>query len=156
MHSSLVPRASDEGSGIIQGSSSNSPGTGGHGHSACPETKRSDLDALFAEVMHTSEARTESDGDEQFWTNELDEPPMTGSIIIVNASSGPCHVFVSKYSYSQGDDSWFTLGPGQRDSWARNNWELVAFKNDGDSDRSGVYVRADTTVVYHSLHNVST
>ncbi|KAI0631114.1 hypothetical protein C8Q77DRAFT_1159815 [Trametes polyzona] len=81
---------------------------------------------------------------------------MGGSIIVINASSGPCHVFVSKYSHSSGHDDWFTLGPGQRDSWSRDGWEVVAFKNDGDTDRSGVYVNTNSTVTYHDLHNITT
>lgn len=81
---------------------------------------------------------------------------MTGSIIIHNASSGPCHVFVSKYSNSSGSDDWFILQAGQSDSWARNNWELVAFKNGDDTDRGGVYVRVDSTVTYHGVHNITT
>ncbi|KAH9855364.1 hypothetical protein C2E23DRAFT_815531 [Lenzites betulinus] len=80
---------------------------------------------------------------------------MTGSIIVFNATSSPCHVFVSKYSRSSADDSWFTLAPGARDSWARDGWEVVAFKNDRDSDRGGVYVRVDSTVTFHGLHNIT-
>ncbi|KAI0631126.1 hypothetical protein C8Q77DRAFT_1159828 [Trametes polyzona] len=81
---------------------------------------------------------------------------MAGSIIVVNASSSPCQVFVSKYS--GGNDNWFTLAPGQSDSWARDGWELVAFKS-GDAnynDRAGVYVRANSTITYRGLHNIST
>ncbi|KAI0737933.1 hypothetical protein C8Q80DRAFT_283812 [Daedaleopsis nitida] len=78
-----------------------------------------------------------------------------GSIIVVNASSQTVSCFVSKYSNSGGDDSWFTLSPGQRDSWGRNGWELVAFKNAGDTNRGGVYTRVDSTVTFHDFNNIS-
>ena len=77
-----------------------------------------------------------------------------GSIIVVNASSQTISCFVSKYSNSGADDNWFTLSPGQRDSWGRNGWELVAFKNANDSKRAGVYVRANSTVTFHSFDNI--
>lgn len=80
---------------------------------------------------------------------------MTGSIIIHNATSQVCHVFVSKYSNNSANDSWFALQPGQSDSWGRNGWELVAFKNENDSDRGGVYVRVDSTVTYNGLNNIN-
>ncbi|KAI0737949.1 hypothetical protein C8Q80DRAFT_1275982 [Daedaleopsis nitida] len=78
-----------------------------------------------------------------------------GSIIVVNASNQTVSCFVSKYSNSGGDDSWFTLSPGQRDSWGRNGWELVAFKNAGDTNRGGVYTRVDTTVTFHDFNNIT-
>ncbi|KAI0822986.1 hypothetical protein BC628DRAFT_1411990 [Trametes gibbosa] len=81
---------------------------------------------------------------------------MTGSIIVINATASPCHVFVSKYSRPSAHDDWYTLAPGTRDSWARDGWEVVGFKNDNDSDRGGVYVRVNTTVTYGGLHLIST
>ncbi|PIL25789.1 hypothetical protein GSI_11539 [Ganoderma sinense ZZ0214-1] len=77
-----------------------------------------------------------------------------GSTIIVNASGSAIYAFVSKYSNSSGDDSWFELQPGARDSWGRNGWELVAFKNVNDSQRAGVYVPVDKTVTFHSFGNI--
>ena len=78
-----------------------------------------------------------------------------GSIIIINNSSSTCHVFVSKYTQSDGSDDWYTVGPGQRDSWTRNaGWELVAFRSEDNSDRSGVYVRVNSTVQFNGLHNL--
>ncbi len=79
-----------------------------------------------------------------------------GGILVVNSTSSPGSVFVSKYSNSKGDDSWYTLAAGARDTWDRSNWELVAFKNSGDTDRAGVYVRTNTTVTFHSLANITT
>ncbi|KAI0763086.1 hypothetical protein BD413DRAFT_484570 [Trametes elegans] len=78
-----------------------------------------------------------------------------GSIIVVNASSSPLHVFVSKYN--GGNDDWFTVQPNARDSWSRKSggWEVVAFKNSDDTDRAGRYVRVDSTVTYRSLSNIS-
>ncbi|KAI0631119.1 hypothetical protein C8Q77DRAFT_1159820 [Trametes polyzona] len=81
-------------------------------------------------------------------------PQMTGSIIVINESANPCHVFVSKFSVITGNDGWFTLAPGQRTSWGRNGWELVAFKNRQDTDRAGVYVAANSTVVFRSLREI--
>ncbi|KAI8969778.1 hypothetical protein BD414DRAFT_502618 [Trametes punicea] len=78
-----------------------------------------------------------------------------GSIIVSNASSSPITVFVSKYSNSSGDDSWFTVPANTRESWDRNGWELVAFKNANDTDRAGVYVRVESTVTFHSLSNIT-
>ncbi|EIW55180.1 uncharacterized protein TRAVEDRAFT_51309 [Trametes versicolor FP-101664 SS1] len=83
-------------------------------------------------------------------------PIMTGSIIVYNATSEPCHVFVSKYSRQSAHDDWYVLQPGQRDSWERDGWEFVGFKNADDTDRSGVYVRVNTTVTFNGLHNLST
>ncbi|OJT14024.1 hypothetical protein TRAPUB_9414 [Trametes pubescens] len=80
---------------------------------------------------------------------------MTGSIIVHNATSEPCHVFVSKYSRQSANDDWYVLQPGQRDSWARDGWEVVAFKNGDDTDRGGVYVRVNTTVTFNGLYNIS-
>ncbi|KAI0666556.1 hypothetical protein C8Q78DRAFT_984005 [Trametes maxima] len=80
---------------------------------------------------------------------------MPSSIIVANKSSVPIRVFVSKYTNSKGHDDWYTLAPGTSDSWERSGWELVAFKNDDDSDRSGVYVHANHSVTYHSLHNLT-
>ncbi|KAI0711015.1 hypothetical protein C8T65DRAFT_187148 [Cerioporus squamosus] len=78
-----------------------------------------------------------------------------GAIIIVNNSSSAVSVFVSKYSNSSGSDDWFSLGPGKSDSWTRNGWELVAFKNANDTDRAGRYVRQDAKVTYHDLANIT-
>ena len=78
-----------------------------------------------------------------------------GSIIVINNSTEACHVFVSKYSNKSASDDWFQVPPGQRESWQRNGWELVAFKNDGDTNRAGRYVRADTTVTFDGLGNIT-
>ncbi|KAL7277298.1 hypothetical protein ACG7TL_009154 [Trametes sanguinea] len=78
-----------------------------------------------------------------------------GSIIVINNSGSPISVFVSKYSNSDGSDAWFTLQPGGRDSWSRKGWELVAFKNAKDSNRTGVYVPADSTVTFDDMAHVS-
>ncbi|KAI0631130.1 hypothetical protein C8Q77DRAFT_1159831 [Trametes polyzona] len=80
---------------------------------------------------------------------------MTGSIIVVNNSGSPCHLFVSKYSRPSAHDDWYTLESGQRESWARDGWELVAFKNDDDTLRKGVYVRVNSTVTFHNIGNVT-
>ncbi|KAH9855363.1 hypothetical protein C2E23DRAFT_619483 [Lenzites betulinus] len=81
---------------------------------------------------------------------------MTGSIIVINNTSSPITLFVSKYSRPSANDNWFTLAPGARDSWARDGWELVAFKNGNDTDRGGVYVKVNSTVTFNGLHAIAT
>lgn len=78
-----------------------------------------------------------------------------GSIIVINSSSSHILVFVSKYSNPQGYDDWFKLAPGHRDSWSRSDWELVAFKDDNDTDRAGVYVRVNSCVTFKSFKEIS-
>ena len=79
---------------------------------------------------------------------------MTGSIVVINNSFTPCHVFVSKYTNKSASDDWYTIPVAQRESWQRNGWELVAFKNDADTERAGKYVRVDSTVTFTSLGNI--
>ncbi|KAI0674547.1 hypothetical protein C8Q78DRAFT_1015462 [Trametes maxima] len=76
------------------------------------------------------------------------------SIIVSNKSSSPITVFVSKYTNPRGSDRWYTLAAGAHDSWERNGWELVAFKNSNDSHRTGVYVYTNQAVIFHSMHHV--
>ena len=78
-----------------------------------------------------------------------------GAIIVVNNSSAAIHVFVSKYSNSNGSDEWYTIAAGKRDSWARSGWELVAFKNANDTDRAGTYVPVNSEVVFTDLAHVT-
>ncbi|KAI0676445.1 hypothetical protein C8Q78DRAFT_1073250 [Trametes maxima] len=73
------------------------------------------------------------------------------NIIVINKSSSAVSAFVSKYSNSDGDDSWFNLAPGARDSWNRAGWELVAFKNANDSNRAGVYVPSNAVVTFNDF-----
>ncbi|KAI9067858.1 hypothetical protein FKP32DRAFT_1562880 [Trametes sanguinea] len=77
-----------------------------------------------------------------------------GSIIVINSSGSTVAAFVSKYSNSGGDDGWFNLAAGGRDSWGRNGWELVAFKDSNDTTRAGVYVKVDSTVTFYSFSNI--
>ena len=78
-----------------------------------------------------------------------------GAIIVVNNSPAAIHVFVSKYSNSNGSDEWYTIAAGKRDSWARSGWELVAFKNANDTDRAGKYVPVNSEVVFTDLAHVT-
>lgn len=77
-----------------------------------------------------------------------------GAIVVINNSSGPIHVFISKYSNSNGSDEWYVLEAGKRDSWARNGWEVVAFKNGNDTNRSGRYVEVNSTVTFNNLGDI--
>ncbi|KAI0323944.1 hypothetical protein GY45DRAFT_1332085 [Cubamyces sp. BRFM 1775] len=78
---------------------------------------------------------------------------MSGRLVVVNNSSAPVSAFISKYSYSQGSDAWYSIPAGAADVWARNNWELIAFTT-GNDDRAGVYVRVNKTVIYNSLDDL--
>ncbi|CDO70368.1 hypothetical protein BN946_scf184999.g8 [Trametes cinnabarina] len=70
-------------------------------------------------------------------------------IIVANDSSETIYVMVSKYSTApNGDDSWFPVASLSSDTWSREGWELVAFKNEQDSRRAGVYVPVDSTVTF--------
>jgi hypothetical protein len=80
------------------------------------------------------------------------------SIRIVNISGSPIDVFVSKYN--GGNDDWFTLAPGDNDTWNRNRgWELVAFRQpgtDSNSVRAGIYVNVKKTplIEFHSFEDI--
>ncbi|KAI9067843.1 hypothetical protein FKP32DRAFT_216858 [Trametes sanguinea] len=76
-----------------------------------------------------------------------------GSIIVDNASSSAIFVFVS--SYGGGDDSWFSVPADTRESWSRDTWELVAFKNSDDTIRAGVYVDVDSVVTFYSFTDIT-
>jgi len=79
---------------------------------------------------------------------------MTGSIIVHNKSKQDIHVFVSKYSNSNGSDEWFVVKAGASDSWSRNNWEVVAFKNNDDTERAGVYVQTNVKITFGSFGDI--
>ncbi|KAI8993816.1 hypothetical protein BD414DRAFT_456951 [Trametes punicea] len=80
---------------------------------------------------------------------------MPGSIIVHNAAPVPISVFVSKYTNSKGSDIWFTVPADTRESWERDGWELVAFKNTDDTHRAGVYVRVDSTVTFYTFKDIT-
>ncbi|KAI0707681.1 hypothetical protein C8Q76DRAFT_745900 [Earliella scabrosa] len=77
-----------------------------------------------------------------------------GSMIIINKSSSPVSAFVSKWTDGNGDESWFTVPAGGRDSWSRKGWECVGFKNNGDSKRDGKYVPINSVVVFHDFGKI--
>ncbi|KAI0356081.1 hypothetical protein OH77DRAFT_1520632 [Trametes cingulata] len=89
--------------------------------------------------------------------SDMDPSPsqMAGSIIVINESCGPMHVFVSKYSNKNGGDAWYTIEAGERDSWSRPGWEVVAFKDANDTHRAGVYVPTNSTVTYRGLNDIT-
>ncbi|KAH9855359.1 hypothetical protein C2E23DRAFT_815495 [Lenzites betulinus] len=78
-----------------------------------------------------------------------------GGILVVNASSKPVQVFVSKYTNKDGTDAWYPLAPGGRDTWVRSGYEVVGFKIDSDADQGGVYVKVNSQVTFHSLTNIT-
>ena len=77
-----------------------------------------------------------------------------GSIIVINKSSSSISAFVSKWTNNNGDEKWFTLAAGARDSWSRGGWECVGFKNGTDTKRDGKYVPVDSTVVFHDFGHI--
>lgn len=80
------------------------------------------------------------------------------SIIVVNKSANPVQAFVSSYSRSGGDESWFMLEIGDKESWQRSagGWELVAFRdpNDPNGIRAGVYVKVNSTITFYSFEDI--
>lgn len=65
------------------------------------------------------------------------------NISVHNQTAGPISCFISKYSNTQGDDSWFVIPAGGVEVWRRRSWEVVAFKNAGDTARVGSYLKMD-------------
>jgi hypothetical protein len=78
------------------------------------------------------------------------------STILINKSGEAVQAFVSKYTNSNGDDKWFDLGAnGGRDSWSREGWEAVGFKNKDDTRRAGIYVPKGAVVIFRSFDNIT-
>jgi hypothetical protein len=77
------------------------------------------------------------------------------SIFVRNKFSDDVECFVTKFSSAEGDDSWYTLSPGQSDAWKRGNpgWELVAFQY--KNDRAGVYVKGGSVVNFYDLKHIT-
>ncbi len=78
-----------------------------------------------------------------------------GSIIVINSSGQEVSAFVSKYSRNSADDNWFKVAANAHESWTRDGWELVAFKDSNDTHRAGVYVPVNSTVTFHSFTNIT-
>ncbi|KAI0707680.1 hypothetical protein C8Q76DRAFT_859932 [Earliella scabrosa] len=78
-----------------------------------------------------------------------------GSIIIRNESSREIKVFVTKWTNKEGDEGWWPIAPGQRDSWLRNGWECVGIKDSVyDNKRDGRYVAVNTVVVFKDFGDI--
>ncbi|KAK6517459.1 hypothetical protein TWF281_004115 [Arthrobotrys megalospora] len=80
-----------------------------------------------------------------------------GIIRVINESSTPVELFVSKYN--GGDDNWFTLQPGGGDTWTRKEgtgggWEVVAFRDGFDTTRTGRYVKVNSSVIFRGFDEV--
>ncbi|KAJ3490805.1 hypothetical protein NLI96_g1168 [Meripilus lineatus] len=75
---------------------------------------------------------------------------------IRNTSDHAIKCFVS--SYNGGSDEWYDLSSSYKgDSWKRNGWEVVAFKNENDTRRVGFYLNTrdkTTYIVFRSFDNV--
>ncbi|KNE60790.1 hypothetical protein AMAG_06147 [Allomyces macrogynus ATCC 38327] len=70
-------------------------------------------------------------------------------ISVLNYSSVPVQVYVTKYSNDRGSDEWFQLGTQTSDSWARPGWEMVVVKSPLGEARTGAYARAGDLVVFN-------
>jgi len=83
-----------------------------------------------------------------------------GAFIVANKSNQAVNVFVSKFNRKSGDDNWFKLEAGAKESWGaeggKNVWEVVAFQDPSHKEtvRSGRYVQVDSTIVFHSFDNI--
>jgi hypothetical protein len=77
------------------------------------------------------------------------------AIFVRNKFSEQVECFVTKFSNDKGDDSWYKLGAGVSDSWARGEpgWELVAFRV--GNERAGVYVKGGSVVTFHNLKKIT-
>ena len=75
----------------------------------------------------------------------------------MTTSSDTFEAFVTKFS--GGNDNWFPVANNFDTSaahWSRSGWELVAVRNQHDTDRHGIYVNAKGHSVYvkiNSLHD---
>ncbi|KAF3934610.1 hypothetical protein ABW20_dc0101741 [Dactylellina cionopaga] len=64
-------------------------------------------------------------------------------VAVTNNYPYPIYVFVSTYT-GRGEDRWFYLAQGARETWVRNDgWEVVVAKNVDDTWREGSYLRTD-------------
>ncbi|KAF9551421.1 hypothetical protein CPC08DRAFT_823175 [Agrocybe pediades] len=65
---------------------------------------------------------------------------MTG-FKVTNGSQSTIEVFISKYTNKDhGSDAWYTLQDGASDTWNRNGYEILAFKDPKTGDRRGWYL----------------
>ncbi|KAJ3402905.1 hypothetical protein HDU80_004647 [Chytriomyces hyalinus] len=69
-----------------------------------------------------------------------------GKITIENQSGRDARFFVTKRSNPDGDDAWYPLGNGEKDSWGRTSYEVIVAEQ--DSVRVGVYATAGSRVVF--------
>jgi hypothetical protein len=76
-------------------------------------------------------------------------------VTIKNKSGSNINAFVTTWS-GGGFDAWYPLHPGEEDTWKRNSngWDLVAFKDDGDTHRAGVYVKLPKTIVFNAFNDI--
>ncbi|KAJ3490771.1 hypothetical protein NLI96_g1183 [Meripilus lineatus] len=79
-------------------------------------------------------------------------PYVGDSILVRNKSNHDIQCFCSKYSNNDGSEAWFNLRPDY-ERWNRNGWDLVAFKNSGDTQRAGVYINARGKTTYITFHS---
>lgn len=77
-----------------------------------------------------------------------------GSMQIQNKSNCRVVCFVSTYSNKDGSDAWYTISSQSGDTWIRMGWELVAFKDEDDTRRAGVYAPVNSRIIFHSFDNI--
>jgi len=84
--------------------------------------------------------------------NNFQPPGTAGGFLVSNHSAKPIYCFISTTSGGNGD--WFKIPPGGNDTWARSGWETIAFKDENDQERKGVYVTnngSKATVDFHGF-----
>jgi hypothetical protein len=61
-----------------------------------------------------------------------------GGFLINNRSNITISCWIS--TSSGGSNEWFRMRPGEKDTWKRSGWETIAFRNEDDTERTGIYV----------------
>lgn len=80
---------------------------------------------------------------------------MVHNITVRNKSATTVYCFMTTYTHS-GNDNWYKIEPGNSEVWYRNGWDFVAFKNDADDKRAGVYLnmKHDMTIDFMSFDEI--
>ncbi|KAF9457878.1 hypothetical protein BDZ94DRAFT_160844 [Collybia nuda] len=79
-------------------------------------------------------------------------------IFVSNETTQKIQCFISNYTYPEGGDRWYDIGPGfDNQGWYRPGWEVVAFKNEADTQRVGFYIdntKRTTEIRFRSFSDV--
>jgi len=102
--------------------------------------------------------QSDKDFNHSGWTHRLSfyaypDLPQLKRFDVYNQSESPIKVSVSKTLSKTGNDAWFTLQPGSKDTWKRLDWELVIIEF-SDKDRRGFYLQPGKKIVIKGKDNV--